>query len=126
MSRNYNAPRDDNAVPTAIFAQQGAVSFVAPGQIDQITGRILVDISGGTNTSGTEIPTGTIDDTDKTHSDDHPVPPDPILEKLKKDLNEADTLEKLQEVYLATTPQYRKLTLTLKDQIKEKLTPKTT
>lgn len=72
------------------------------------------------------VPTGTIDDTDKTHSDDIPVAPDPILEKLKKDLTEADTLEKLQEVYLATTPQYRKLTLTLKDQIKEKLTPKTT
>ena len=47
MSRNFNAPHDDNAVPTAIFAQQGATTFVAPGQIDQTTGRILVDTSGG-------------------------------------------------------------------------------
>ena len=70
------------------------------------------------------VPTGTIDDTDKTHSDEIPVPPDPKLEQLKKDLNACETLEKLQEVYLATTPEYRKLTLTLKNQIKEKLTPK--
>lgn len=46
MSQNYNAIHDDNAVPTAIFAQQGATTFVAPGQIDQTTGRILVDASG--------------------------------------------------------------------------------
>lgn len=72
------------------------------------------------------VPTGTIDDTDKTHSDDIPVPPDPILEKLKLDLTEAKTIEKLGEVYLAATPEYRKLTLTMKDQLKEKLTPKTT
>ena len=45
---NYNAPHDDNSVPTAVFAQQGATQFVAPGQINQITGRILVDMSGGT------------------------------------------------------------------------------
>lgn len=70
------------------------------------------------------IPTGTIDDTDTTHSENLPVPPDPVLEKLKTDLNACDTIEKLQEVYMATTAQYRKLTLTLKDQIKEKLTPK--
>lgn len=67
------------------------------------------------------VPTGAIDDTDKTHSDDYYTPPDPILEKLKTDLSACESLEKLQEVYLATTPQYRKLTLALKDQIKEKL-----
>lgn len=44
---NVNAKHDDNAVPTALFAQQGATSFVAPGQIDQNTGRILVDLGGG-------------------------------------------------------------------------------
>ncbi len=67
------------------------------------------------------VPTGAIDDTDKTHSDDYHIPPDPILEKLKTDLSACESLEKLQEVYLATTPQYRKLTLALKDQIKEKI-----
>lgn len=47
MANNKNAPRDDNAIPTAVFAQQGATQFVAPGQIDQLTGRILVDVAGG-------------------------------------------------------------------------------
>lgn len=69
---NVNAKHDDNSVPTALFAQQGAVSFVAPGQIDQITGRILVDISGGTNTSGTEVPTGTIDGSNTTFTTINP------------------------------------------------------
>ena len=46
---NVNFPRDDNAVPTAGFAIQGATQFVAPGQIDQVTGRILVDVAGGIN-----------------------------------------------------------------------------
>lgn len=44
---NKNAPHDDNYVPTALFAISTATNFVAPGQIDQITGRILVDASGG-------------------------------------------------------------------------------
>lgn len=70
------------------------------------------------------VPTGTIDDTDKTHSEETVIPPDPILEKLKTDLAACLTLEKLQEVYLEAEPKYRKLTLALKDQLKEKLTPK--
>lgn len=44
---NVNSQADDNFVRTAMFVQQGATQFVAPGQIDQITGRILVDVSGG-------------------------------------------------------------------------------
>jgi hypothetical protein len=43
---NTNAKHDDNYVPTALFAQSSAPSFVSPGQIDQLTGRILVDASG--------------------------------------------------------------------------------
>ena len=43
---NINGKHDDNAIVTAMFAQQGATSFVAPGQIDETTGRILVDASG--------------------------------------------------------------------------------
>ncbi len=69
---NINAKRDDNAVPTALFAQQGMVQFVAPGQIDQITGRILVDISGGTTQTGTEIPVGTIDGNNVTFTTVNP------------------------------------------------------
>lgn len=59
---NINAKHDDNAVPTALFAQSGATSFVAPGQIDQITGRILVDVSGtgAGSVLAVEIPTGTV------------------------------------------------------------------
>lgn len=63
---NVNAKHDDNSVPTALFAQQGATSFVAPGQIDQITGRILVDLSGGGSVAGalqTDIFTATTNQT---------------------------------------------------------------
>ena len=47
---NTNAKHDDNYVPSALFAQVANPSFVTPGQIDQTTGRILVDanISGST------------------------------------------------------------------------------
>lgn len=44
---NVNSPHDDNYVAAAVFAQQGATQFVAPGQINEITGRILVDAGGG-------------------------------------------------------------------------------
>ena len=41
---NVNAKHDDNSVSSAIFVQEAAQTTVAPGQIDQITGRILVDL----------------------------------------------------------------------------------
>lgn len=41
------APRDENFVPTALFEVDGAPGTVMPGQINQITGRILVNGSGG-------------------------------------------------------------------------------
>lgn len=37
------APRDNNFVPTALFEIDGSPGQVMPGQIDQATGRILVD-----------------------------------------------------------------------------------
>lgn len=43
------------------------------------------------------------------------------LEQLKIYLKQAKTLEELSEVYMATTPEYRKLTLQLKDELKLKL-----
>lgn len=49
-----DAPRDDNFVPSALFEIDGQSGEVMPGQIDQATGRILVDTpsgSGGTVTS---------------------------------------------------------------------------
>lgn len=49
---NINSKSDDNFVRTAMFAQQGATQFVAPGQIDQLTGRILVDLAGGGGVAG--------------------------------------------------------------------------
>lgn len=49
---NVNGRHDDNAVVTALFVQQGSVTTVAPGQIDQTTGRILVDASGGGSVAG--------------------------------------------------------------------------
>lgn len=56
---NQNAPHDDNYVPTALFAVSSAPTTVAPGRIDQVTGRVLVDLGGNTGTS-VEIPTGTV------------------------------------------------------------------
>jgi len=41
-----NAPRDKNFVPAALFEIDGSNGDVYPGQIDQATGRILVDASG--------------------------------------------------------------------------------
>lgn len=43
------------------------------------------------------------------------------LDQLKLDLKAADTINKLGAVYMATTPEYRKLTLALKDELKLKL-----
>lgn len=57
-----NAPRDDNFVPTALFEVVTMPGQVMPGQIDEITGRILVDVSGQItgNTLSMEIPVGTV------------------------------------------------------------------
>jgi hypothetical protein len=41
------APRDTNFVPAALFLQSGTMNLVSPGQINQVTGRILVDAIGG-------------------------------------------------------------------------------
>lgn len=46
---------------------------------------------------------------------------DKVLEKLKIDLATATTVEDLAKVYMATTPEYRKLTLKLKEERKAKL-----
>lgn len=45
-----DAPRDENNVPTALFEIDGSDRLVMPGQIDQSTGRILVDSAGGGGT----------------------------------------------------------------------------
>jgi hypothetical protein len=42
-----DAPRDRNFIPTALFEIDGQPGQVMPGQINQSTGRILVDASGG-------------------------------------------------------------------------------
>lgn len=41
-----NSPRDVNFVPAALFEIDGSNGDVYPGQIDQTTGRILVDGGG--------------------------------------------------------------------------------
>ncbi len=69
------------------------------------------------------VPTGTLEDADKTHSDALPVPPDPVLEKLKKDIEEADTLEQLRTIFTSASPDHQKATKALKDKMKTKLTP---
>lgn len=41
------SPRDQNFVPASLFEIDGFPGEVMPGQIDQATGRILVEGSGG-------------------------------------------------------------------------------
>ena len=41
-----NAPRDNNAVPTALFENSSVPGQTLSGQIDQTTGRVLVDMAG--------------------------------------------------------------------------------
>lgn len=68
-----NAPRDKNFVPSALFEIDGSNGDVFPGQIDQATGRILVDattapistsmqkdVFTSTNGQTTFIPTKTV------------------------------------------------------------------
>ena len=47
MPYSKNAPRDANAVPTALFESSTVSGQTLSGQIDQSTGRILVDMAGG-------------------------------------------------------------------------------
>lgn len=58
-----DSPRDGNFVPAALFQIDGAArGQLMPGQIDQSTGRILVDDAGGVSSTLTqETPTGTVD-----------------------------------------------------------------
>ena len=48
---SQTAPRDDNFVPASLFEIDGLPGEVMPGQIDQTTGRILVDASSVVSTS---------------------------------------------------------------------------
>lgn len=43
----YNLPRDDSFTPAAGFEIDGQPGKVMAGQIDQTTGRVLVDLAGG-------------------------------------------------------------------------------
>lgn len=60
---SYSSPRDDNFVPAALFEVDGLPGTVMAGQIDQLSGRILVDITGALagSSMALEIPTGTVD-----------------------------------------------------------------
>lgn len=57
-----DAPRDDNFIPAALFQIDGeARGQLMAGRIDEITGRILIDLSGGGSNLTQETPTGTVD-----------------------------------------------------------------
>ena len=54
-----DAPRDGNNIPTALFQVDGqARGVLLAGQIDQATGRILVDATGGGSGTVTQIDAG--------------------------------------------------------------------
>ncbi len=58
-----NAPRDANFVPTALFEIVTMPGQVMPGQIDETTGRILVDVAGSSDAGSVlamEIPVGSV------------------------------------------------------------------
>jgi hypothetical protein len=52
---NINSPRDDNSVPADLFEIVGHPGYVAPGQIDEFTGRVLVDAIGSIGPTGAQI-----------------------------------------------------------------------
>lgn len=55
-----DAPRDNNFVPAALFEIDGASGTVMPGQIDQVTGRILVDSASGGSGTVTSVAVATV------------------------------------------------------------------
>jgi hypothetical protein len=58
------APRDVNFIPTVLFEIDGEAGEVMPGQINQSTGRILVDsIGGGSAALQTDVFTATNEQT---------------------------------------------------------------
>lgn len=62
-----DAPRDNNHVPAALFEIDGLAGQVMPGQIDVVTGRILVEGGGSSgSTLAYETPTGTVNDSNVT------------------------------------------------------------
>ncbi len=52
-----NAPRDENHVPTVLFEVDGQPGVVMPGQINEITGRILTNMTGGGGGGGDVVGT---------------------------------------------------------------------
>jgi hypothetical protein len=61
------AIKDGNSVATAIFQSSTNASVVMCGQIDQITGRVLVDFSGVSGGTGTWYPvSGTVNSSNVT------------------------------------------------------------
>jgi len=59
MPFSKNAPRDANAVPTALFESSTVPGQTLSGQIDQTTGRILVDASVSGSVIATHFQTDT-------------------------------------------------------------------
>lgn len=68
-------------------------------------------------------PVGKIDDAETTHSEEIKTPPrtDEVLVTVTNDLKACKTLKQLGDVYMGLTPEYRKLTLNLKEELKTKL-----
>jgi hypothetical protein len=64
MADIHVALKDNNSVASAIFENSTSPGVILRGQIDQITGRILVDLVGGSGGSGYQAPlSGTVDGT---------------------------------------------------------------
>lgn len=59
MAFSDRAVRDKNFVPSATFEVDGVPGTVMAGQIDQTTGRILVDVAGGLSTTNFKTETFT-------------------------------------------------------------------
>lgn len=67
MADIHVALKDGNSVATAIFESSTSPGVIYRGQIDQITGRILVDSAGGSGGALSQVNvTGSIDSTNVT------------------------------------------------------------
>ncbi len=70
-SDNYQAIRDQNRVPVAQGQSNVDSSQTLPFLLDHVTGRLLVDSSGGSATIYAETPSGLINGSNTTYTTAH-------------------------------------------------------
>lgn len=73
-NNNYDALRDQNRIPVATGQSNADSTQSLPFLCDHVTGRLLVDISGGSSTTFySETPSGAIDGVNKVYTTAHTI-----------------------------------------------------